>query len=101
VAANLRNRISMQPMRSEGVSCSEGVSWSAGASLLFLWVRSRGFFFLLKLCLNFGVESGLSTVHFPLGRLTVWLSIFLGFGGGGWSNQRVPKFLTYSPKSCL
>jgi hypothetical protein len=30
----------MQPMRNEG-----GVSWSEGASFLFLWVQGRGFFF--------------------------------------------------------
>jgi hypothetical protein len=35
MAANFRNTIFMQLMKIERVSCSEG------ASLLFLWVRSR------------------------------------------------------------
>ncbi len=65
----------MQPMRSEG-GC-HGVKgppfYSYGC-----WVG--GFFF--KLCWNFGVESGLSTIHFPLGWLAVGFPIFLGLGDG-------------------
>ncbi len=41
----------------------------------------EGGFCFFKVCLNFGVESGLSTVHFPLGRFTV---AFPFFGFGGW-----------------
>ncbi len=49
MAANFMNRISMQPM---------SVSWSEGSSLFF----AGGVY---------GVESGLSTVHFALGKWTV------------------------------
>jgi hypothetical protein len=46
------------------------------------------------------VESGLSTVHFPLGQWTFHVKFFsFFFLGGGESRQRVPKFLTCSSKS--
>ncbi len=69
VVANITNCISMQPMRSEG-GCHvvKGPPfYSCG------WEVGVCFF---KLCLNFGVESGLSIVHFPLGRLTVGFPFF-------------------------
>jgi hypothetical protein len=60
MAANFRNRISMQPMRVR--------SWSEGVSVFFLWGEGRvGFFFQVV----FGVQSGLYTVHFPRGKWTV------------------------------
>ncbi len=77
MATNLRNRISMQPMR------SEGVSWSEGASLLFLWVRGRGFFFFQVV---FELWCGEWTIQRSLSFSTVdsWLSIsFFCLGGGG------------------
>jgi len=77
VAANLRNRISMQPMKNERVSCSEG------ASLLFLWVRSRVlviFQVVFELwCGDWTVQRSLYfwTVGFP------FYFIFWSGGGGG------------------
>jgi hypothetical protein len=52
VAANLRNNISMQPMRTEG-----GCHVVKGPP--FYSCGCRVGFFFSKLCLNFGVESGL------------------------------------------
>jgi hypothetical protein len=76
VAANLRNRISMQPMK------SEGVSWSEGASLLFLWVRSRvvfNFQVVFELwCGDWTVQRSLS-----FWRVDSWLCIFIFLFGGG------------------
>jgi len=41
-----------------------------------------GWFLFFKLCLNFGVESGLSSVHFTFGQLAFHFILFFGVGGG-------------------
>jgi len=57
------------------------MSWSEGATLLFVGGGgARGVFFCCQVV--FGVENGLSTVHFPLGQGTVDFPCKL-FGGGG------------------
>jgi hypothetical protein len=65
----------MQPMRSEG-----GCHGVKGPPFYSCGCEVGVCFF--NLCLNFGVESGLSIVHFPLGRLTVGVPFFLGLAGG-------------------
>jgi len=83
VAANSRNCISMQAMRSEG-----GLSWSERPSLLFLWVWGRGLFFQVM----FELWCGEWIVHCSLSTWTVdnWLSIFLGLGAG--QTKKFPSF---------
>jgi len=99
VAANFRNRISMQPMRSRDMECRV---------LLFSLVRGRewreGFSFQGVI----GEESGRSTVQCPnwtansrLSMQAFFCFFFVGgrAGGGGQLEQRLPKFLTCFPKS--
>jgi hypothetical protein len=78
VAANFRNRISMEPMRSHahGVKGAPFFSLGGGAGV---GVGAGGFQVV------FGVESGLSPVHFPLDQWTVDFPskpFFLWFWGG-------------------
>jgi hypothetical protein len=69
MAANFRNRISMQPMRSPVMECR-------GLPLLLFLVGPGeevwGEFFLSKVV--FGVESGVSTVQFPPEQVETRLS---------------------------
>jgi hypothetical protein len=103
VAANFRNRISMQPMRSRDMACRV---------LLFFflvggreWSGVEGGFFCFQGVI--GEESGQSTLHCSFGQRTVDFpcKLFLGFfggrasGRGGRLKQRLPKFLTCFPKS--
>jgi hypothetical protein len=54
---------------------NEGASFFSGG-----WGRRRGGLFFQVV---FGVESGLSTVHFPLGQWIFHAMLFWGGGGGG------------------
>jgi hypothetical protein len=85
VVANIRNCISMQPMRSEG-----GCHGVKGPPFYSCGCEVGVCFF--KLCLNFGVESGLSIVHFPLGRLTVGFPFFWIWQVGGGQTKEFPSF---------
>ncbi len=92
MAANLRNRISMQPMKSGRVSCSEG------ASLLFLWVRSRVvFIFQIVFALWCGEwivqrslgQSELTATNAPVGRSVHRMGCVFSFGAGWGSSQSI------------
>ncbi len=48
--------------------------------------------FFFRLCLNFGVESGLSTVHFPLGWLIAGFQFFWVWGVGDGQTKEFPSF---------
>jgi hypothetical protein len=50
------------------------VLWSEGASPFILWVRGGGLGFFFQIV--FDVESGLSTIHFPLGQSSLHASFF-------------------------
>jgi len=57
----------------------------------------EGGFCFLKLCLKFGVESGLATIHFPLGRFTVAFP-FVGFRGWGVVKAKSSQVFDLFPK---
>jgi len=65
MVANFRYRISMQPMRSRAMDYLPPFFPLGGFGG---WGVERGVFFFQFV---FGVESGLYTVHFPLGQWTV------------------------------
>ncbi len=84
MAVNFRNRISMQPMRRPVMECRGLPPLS-----FFLWVRGRrcGGVFFSKVV--FGVESGVSTVQFPLEQVEIRLSMQTLRGGRGGEGEGV------------
>jgi hypothetical protein len=83
MAPNIRNRISMQPMKSH-------LSWSEGSFPCFLvggHVGRRGFFSRVV----FGVESGMFTFHLDIG--VSMQEFFWGvLGSGVCQSKEFPSF---------